>query len=441
MLAGLVEEPIAHSRRALEMARELGVEPEEIMLATVQHALALGINGRMAEDAALLEAAKAEYPGLAGTRGWVRLNAELARAFLLLTRGDDTLRIVDETLAVAERLELVRETLELLVTRGAALAGAGRPREAMVTLTGAVSAASAAGIPTVELRGRVNLSYAAAGEDPALAYRTAREGLELSVKLGMRGYGYYLIGNASELAIRMGDWDWALAELDEAAGSNEHDLAAVMRRAELLGLRGHDTDADFRRLAATVEDWTEQQAKSSVSEAQAVVALAKGQLRTALDLARRAYAINIAPDATSAETAIRAAAGLGDAEAVTHALRAFDHPGRVTAAVRREGEAVLAGLTGKRSDSLAAFLDAIRQWRELGLAFEAALAQLTLVTVLGVSDAETRAAADDARAVFERLGARPLVDRLAAAMGGPTSRDTSPASPMNEASVSAVRPD
>jgi tetratricopeptide (TPR) repeat protein len=428
MLAGLVDEPIAHTKRALEMARELGIEPEGILHATVQHALALGINGRMAEDAALLEAARAEFPDLAGTRASVRMNAELARAYLLLTRGDDSLRIIDQTLPVAERHELLRETLELLVTRGAALAGAGRLREGTVTLVGAVSAASAAEIPTVELRGRVNLSYAAAGDDPQLAYRTARDGLALATRLGMRGYGYYLIGNATELALRMGEWDWALTELEEAVGSNEHDLAARMRWAELRGLRGDDTDAEFQRLAEIIEDWTEMQAQSATAESRAVVALARGDLRAALELAQRAYSINIAPDATSAETAIRAAAGLRDADAVADALRVLEnYPGRVTAAIRREGEAVRAALAGRSKESLTEFLEAVKQWRELGLVFEVAMAQLTLVTVLGVADPDARAAVDEARAVFERLGAQPLLDRLDEAMradaGAAPSRD------------------
>ena len=86
----------------------------------------------------------------------------------------------------------------------------------VITLIGAVSAASAAGIPTAELRGRVNLSYAAAADDPQLAYRTARDGLALARKLGMAGYAFYLIGNAAEMAIRMGDWSWVVPELDEA---------------------------------------------------------------------------------------------------------------------------------------------------------------------------------------------------------------------------------
>ena len=417
LFAGLVDEPLAHTARALELARELGDDRERIMNATLERAFALGVTGQMVEDVALLEAAQAEFREFEGTRGWVRLSGELARANLLLTEGRKALRVVDETLPMAERLELTRELLDLLITRGAALAGLGRPREGTITLIGAVSAASAAGIPTAELRGRVNLSYAAAGEDPQLAYRTAREGLDLARKLGMAGYAFYLLGNAAELAIRMGDWDWALPELEEGIAASEHDQAARMRRAEILGMRGDDVEAEMQRITDLVASWTELQAQSTIGEAHAVVALARGDLRAALDLAQRAYRINIAPDATASETAIRAAAGLGEPDAVDDALQAIeDSPGRVAAAVRREGAAVLAGLAGRRAEALAGFTDAVRLWRELGFAIEAALAQLTLVTVLGATDAEARTAAEEARAMFELVGARALLDRLDAAI-------------------------
>jgi len=417
LYAGLVEEPHAHTARALELARELGDDRGRILSATLERAFALGVTGHMAEDVALLEAAQEEFPEFEGTQDWVRLSAELARAYLLLTRGDDAVRIVDATLPTAERLELARGTLELLITRGAALAGMGRPREGTIVLMGAVSAASSAGIPTSELRGRVNLSYAAAADDPELAYRTAREGLELSRKLGMRGYAYYLLGNAAEMAIRMGDWDWALAELEEAVADSEHDTAAQMRRAEILGLRGHDVAAELQGLADLAAGWTELQAQSSVGESRALVALARGELRAALDLAQAAYRINAAPDGTGMETAIRAASGLRDGDAVSDALRVLEpFPGRVTTAVRHEGEAVLAGIAGRRKESLAGFLDAIHRWKELGLTVEVALAQLTLVTVLGATDAEARTAAEEARVVFERVGSPPLLDRLAAAV-------------------------
>jgi hypothetical protein len=189
-----------------------------------------------------------------------------------------------------------------------------------------------------------------------------------------------------------------------------------MRRAELLGLRGHDVAADLARLAELAAAGTEFQAQSSVGESRAVVALARGDFRAALDLSQAAYRINVAPDGTAAETAVRAAAGLRDADAVADALRILEsYPGRVTAAIRREGEAVLAGLAGRRKESLAGFLDAIHRWKELGMAFEVGLAQLTLATVLGVAESEARAAVEEARAVFERVGSAPLLDRLAAA--------------------------
>ena len=161
LYAGLMDEPIAHTARALELARQLG-DRERIMLATVHHAEAISTTGRIADGAALLEPAEVEYRDLEATRGYVQLAAELARSYLLLARDKEAMRVVDATLPLAERLELIRETFELILTRGAVLATSGRPREAVITLIGAVSAASAADMPSVELRGRVNLSYAAA---------------------------------------------------------------------------------------------------------------------------------------------------------------------------------------------------------------------------------------------------------------------------------------
>jgi hypothetical protein len=263
----------------------------------------------------------------------------------------------------------------------------------------------------------VNLSYAAAAEDPQLAYRVARDGLDLVRHLGMRGYGFYMLSNAVELALRIGDWDWVLPEVEEAA-QIDTDLAAKMRLAEIRGLRGIDVEADLKVLADSVAGMTEVQAKASVDEVRAAVALARGDHRAGLDLARRSYEHNIAPDATAAETAIRAAARLADAEGVRGALLALEgKPGRVPAAIRCEGEAVLAFLEGRRGEALAGFLDALRRWRELGFDFEAAVCALGFVMLLGPSEPEARAAGEQAGVLFERLGARPFQKALADAMG------------------------
>jgi len=296
----------------------------------------------------------------------------------------------------------------------------------------------------VGLRARVNLSFAAAGEDPELAYRVAREGHELTLRLGMRGYAYYLLGNAAELAVRIGDWDWALHEVDDAVAATENDAAARMRRAEIRGLRGINVQAEFQALAALVAEMTEVQAHASVDEVRALVALAIGDFAAALDLARRSYELSIAPDATATQTATRAAAWLRDAPAVNHALRTFEgQPGRVPAAIRREAEAALAAIRGRRAEALAGFTDAIRQWRELGLHLEAAVCALNFVTMLGASEPEARAAADEAGAVFARLGARPfqklLADARAAAAPASTPRAGTPLGEDAPASASVAR--
>ena len=421
LYAGLIEEPTRHMGRALELARATADRPG-LLMAIVDYAFARNVAGQLAEATALLEPARDEYGDLSETVEYVRLSAELARTYLLLGRTEDAVRTVDETLPTAERLELARETVDLLTTRGPALAGLGRLREAIVTLVGAVAAASSYALPEVELRARVNLSYAAAAEDPQLAFRVAREGLELARHLGFRGPGFYLLGNAAEIATRIGNWAWALPQLDEAIAAMHTDYTARLRGAQIRGLQGVDVGAELQFLADQVADFGEVQAPASVDEVRAEVAFALGDFTPSLEIARRSYRANLAPDGTALQTAGRAAARLANADALREALDILrTQPGRVPAAARREAEAALAALEGRRPEALAGFGDAIRRWRELGLEFEAAVCALNLVAMLGASSPEARAAADEAAALFERLGAQPLLTRLAEAQSSSSS--------------------
>jgi class 3 adenylate cyclase/tetratricopeptide (TPR) repeat protein len=410
--AGLIEEPAVHMEQALELARGAG-DRRVLLEAIVKYAFARNIAGHLAESAEMLEPVRKEFGDLGETVEFVRLNAELARTYLLLGRTADAVAIADETLPTAERLDLPREILDLLVTRGPALAGLGRIREAIVTLVGALSSAESNAWPDVELRARVNLSYAAAADDPRLGYQVAREGLELARHLGMRGYGFYLLGNSAEYAVQMGDWDWALTQLDEAVAAIHTDFTAQMRRAQIRGLRGVEVEEEFERVAASIADTTEVQAPASLDEVRAEVALARGAFTEAHRLAKRSYSQNIAPDSTAPRTAGRAAAWLGQQDDAREALALLtEQPGRVSAVVRREIESALAALDGRRAESLAGFVDAIRRWRELGAEFEAAVCALDLVIMLGATTPEGRVAADEAAALFRSLGAEPMLERL-----------------------------
>ncbi len=368
--AGLLEEPIAHMAKSLELARTSMGRPD-LLAAIVGYARSSNWSGRTADAAALLEPAREEYRDLIETPAYVRLAAELARTYLLLGRDPDVIRLIDDTLPTAERLDLIRETVELLVTRGPALANVGRLRESIVTLVGAVSVCESYELVASGLRARVNLSYAAAGEDPRLAYRVARDGVDQLRRLGMRDWPY-MLSNAAELAIRIGEWDGVLAELEEAALAESH-AAARLRRAEIQGLRGMDVDVELQAIADRVADLTEAQTQSTVDEVRASVALARGDSSAALGFAQRSYRQFVAPDSTAVSTAVRAAARLGDLAAAQEALGALEgQPGRVARTAAREAGAVVAILEGRSADGIAGFADAIRRWRDLGLDFEAA---------------------------------------------------------------------
>ena len=58
----------------------------------------------------------------------------------------------------------------------------------------------------------------------------------------------------------------------------------------------------------------------------------------------------------------------------------------------------------------------IAAWYEIGFPLEEAVTSLTIVTVLGPGDPTVRANALAAREILERLGARPLVERLDAVL-------------------------
>ena len=419
--AGRLDDEMRHSTMALELARA-GDDQLHTMAAIDLHALSLMNSGQMVEAIELLTAARDEFRDLSETVEYVNLSTELARASLLNGRTADALRLADETLPTAERLQLIRETLHLIITRGPALANLGRLREGVVTLVGAVEVSSSYGIPDVELRARTNLSFAAAAEDPQLSYRVAREGVELARRLGFRGFGYYLLGNAADMGIRIGDWEWSIAELEDAVNVDDEDTVARLRLAQIRGLQGVDVEAQLAEHAARVAELTEFQAIATVSEVRALVALARGEWARALELAQASYRLVIGPDASALYTAARAAAWVGDAEALMEVLRLIEgQPGRVPATLAREARAALAALEGRRGEALAGFVDALRRWRELGAGMEAAMCGLDFVTMLGPSEPEARAAADDAAALFDRLGAQPLRDRVAAALRAPTT--------------------
>jgi hypothetical protein len=129
------------------------------------------------------------------------------------------------------------------------------------------------------------------------------------------------------------------------------------------------------------------------------------------------------------------AGDLAEAQADLEAHVATAKQGDGIDAARATMRAGIAALSGDRAAALRGYRDALRLWHDLGLAWDEALCGLDMALLLGLDEPDVRAAADRAREVFERLGARPFLARLDAAAADDPARASSAASSPAASSV------
>jgi tetratricopeptide (TPR) repeat protein len=183
-------------------------------------------------------------------------------------------------------------------------------------------------------------------------------------------------------------------------------------RSELVG----DQLAELRRLVADISD---PQQLAGAPDLAAFVAFAAGRLddaRTAWLRAAELWASSWAGSlATSLPRAARAALWAGDGAAARDdlaALAASGVHGPAIEADRRTVQAGIAALEGRPSDALALYREALRAWRDLGLAWDEALCGLDMALLLDPAEPEVRAATEAAREILVRLEAAPFLARL-----------------------------
>ena len=204
---------ITHAERAIELATSLGMDQER-RLATAFLGDVL-LEGHQQRAAQLLAMAIDE-PGLTpDAPGYLELATVLAKAEMRQVHDTRAIELADRALSEARGRGQKRLILDLLITRSVSLANLSRVTELVVTLTGALEMADQLHLEDAFNRASVNLGYALQPDDPAQTFAVS-QGRHRSGEAGGSGVDdRYVLGNAVDAAVEVGEWDWALGQMDE----------------------------------------------------------------------------------------------------------------------------------------------------------------------------------------------------------------------------------
>ena len=406
---------------AVALYRETG-DRSAVARATASLGLLYVFASRSEQAIALLEAVQAELADILGDRNVVLLQVTLARAYVFHDENERAIALADRALVAAERLDQTSIIADAVMTKGVALAYAGRRREAIILMVGVLDLAEELGLVAEGLRARLNISQFQMANDPRQGLTVARLGLERALKFGFRDWADLLFGNAAVAALATGEWDWVQAtaqkvvadgavSVNQAEGLAQLDLIAAFRgewvgRIDLGAFEETAGAAADLQVSAQLETW------------RATSALATGDLEGAdlggqVNPAEPYYATYAATIAGHGAIWRRDLARLREMVA---RLDSFGLRGRYFDAERATFEAAIAALDGG-GRGVELFIAAAAEWRDQDLPLGLGLCLLAFAALLGDTDERARAAGEEARQVFEGLRATALVARLDALTG------------------------
>jgi len=353
------------------------------------------------------------------------LAAQLGRLHLFSGAHDLALLRIEFALVLAEKFHLHEQFSQALNTKAVLLEFQGRYEEATVLLEHALQVALDNDLSAAALRAYNNL---AAFFDGADRYGDAQalmsEGLELARRVGERTWEMGLLTMAIGPMASAGEWDEALKRVAEARRAADFAgtwLSRLLPAVSIFVAQGRpDLARELLEACASLEDSEEIQSRTSYSLAKAVLLRAEGQYEEAL--AAAAVAVH-ARDELSVGSAgvklglveeIEAAAVLdrAKAEALVVALEQL-RPGETTPFLRAQAARFRANLDPPADDQ--DYVAAVTMFRELSMPFWLAVTLLEQGEWLAARGRAGDAALvlTEARQIFERLQARPWLDRLA----------------------------
>jgi class 3 adenylate cyclase len=356
------------------------------------------------------------------------LAGQLGRFLVLSDDGDRAVPILEQALQLAETLGLPETLAEALTSKAINLLRDDRLYEARVLLEAAVSLALEHDLHAAALRGLNNLAVALGSADRVReSLATVERGLELARRVGDRGWESSFLAFGVGVLTDLDRWDEALARSAEV---EELENVSFVQAFFLITVRIHGERGDIdlaRDVLARNSVVGQSEAGQDVAHyalAEARLLRAEGRPADALETAQRAIAmrselgITFYPVKFGLFEALEAALALQDTGKARELLTIVDalRPGQLTPLLRAQQARFRARLAAvnREADVASDFVTAETILGDLDMPFRLAVAQLEHAEWLTRSGqgAEAEPLLSAAREAFERLQARPWLERL-----------------------------
>ncbi len=429
-------------RRAIELRREMG-DLSGLAGSYVAMTRTLVSSYRSEEAVALLEPAMEQLAGIDDEVAVVRLATAMSGAYAMHQDTTRALRLAEEYVGRAERLDLVDAVVELIMRRGQLLGQMGRNYEAIALTKGALELAESRGLVDNAMACRGNIGFHLTEREPARALAFDRETLAETRRLGMRQRMLLILGNTSEEARFTGDWDWSISEL----GSQLSGELDRVDRAWFLGntlvfrsWRGEATDEEWVSWELLTEGDDDPQTVADYLDIRAARAIGEGRLADARRFAIASFTEVAGRSPSRRAVAARAALWSHDAAGAAEDLASIDETGMHGPAIelrRATIQAGIAALDDRTAEALSLYRGARDGWREIHVPWDEALTGIDMATLLDPREPEVQAAAARSREILTRLRARPFLERLDAALARETG-ETSTRRPAETGDRTAV---
>ena len=467
----------AEAQRAYERAVELTDEPLEQADFEERAGTMARIGGRAEEAAAHYERAIGRFQGEGATHPAARVSARLAeilwdrgrleqglenmnQAFEVLSeeepdedlaalaaqigrfaffagQSDLAVQRIETALDLAEALLLPEVLSQALNSKAIMLVARDRTKEGLAVLRYALDVALEHDKPSAALRAYYNLADTLARADRyEEAADNIREGISLARRVGNRYWEWTLLGQVYPL-FAIGRWDETLALTSELSVEDWTEARQAFMGFASVGVLVHVHRGELDDASRIVSEFTDLATSADLQEqagygcGKSSLLLARGDPVAALELADAAFAVRDSMGITveyvkeAFVIAVEAALQLGDLDKVEDLLGAVDGlpPGRYPQILRAQSSRFKGRISPRREkgseETERLFKGAAGLFRELAVPFYLAVTQLEHAEWLagqGRRD-ETEPLLAEAREIFERLEAKPWLERVARAGG------------------------